>query len=85
MLKSWMECFEEFSNVSGLKDTLNGRFSDESVKVDDIKSMTYDEIKARAYDYQQTKLLVYKSFDQSGLGKWMTKPCDQNYFKINNL
>lgn len=49
-----------------------------------ISELTYHGAKQLADDYQQCKVFLYKSFDENSLGKWITKPFEQNHFMITN-
>jgi hypothetical protein len=70
-----------FAEIDKSREFLREKFSEDEIV--NLK-VTYHEAKQTAGDYQNSKLFVYKSFDHNSLGKWLTKPFEQNHFMIAN-
>lgn len=93
MFKNWVDCVVKCARVNQeLKQYLNvclnkrnssvsNELTDSSSQLKDVlRNMTYHEAKQLADDYQKSKMFVYNSFDEAGLGTWITKPFEQNDF-----
>ena len=73
-------------NVKEVREALEVKFNiekDTQLK-DSIVQLTYHDVKQRADDYQKSKLLAYKTFEEKNLGKWVTKPFEQDCFTISH-
>ena len=44
--------------------------------------VTYHDAKLAAQDYQSAKALMFKAFEVNGLGIWLKKPVEQDWFDI---
>jgi len=90
IFKEWMECFKRSMVIDGLRETFEKKLinHEKASNDDELKTLasqiTYHEAKQMADEYQKSKVFVYKSLDESGLGKWITKPFEQNHFTISN-
>lgn len=79
MFKEWLNVLTLLKN----DESLRVKFKDE-LMLSTQTELTYHEAKHYAQDYQHAKLQVYKAFDEKTLGKWITKPFEQNHFTIND-
>lgn len=48
-----------------------------------VKQMSYGEVKALCADYQASKRSLYSAFSKAGLGKWVSKPLEQDFFYLD--
>lgn len=49
----------------------------------EVKQMSYGEVKALCADYQASKRSLYSAFSKAGLGKWVSKPLEQDFFYLD--
>lgn len=53
------------------------------VDAEAVKQMSYGEVKALCKDYQTSKRSLYSAFSKAGLGKWVSKPLEQEEFYLD--
>ncbi|CAL4089583.1 unnamed protein product [Meganyctiphanes norvegica] len=47
-----------------------------------VKQMSYGEVKALSADYQASKHAVVVAFNRAGLGQWISKPMEEDFFYL---
>jgi len=48
-----------------------------------VKQMSYGEVKALSTDYQASKKALHSAFSKAGLGKWISKPMEEDLFYLD--
>lgn len=72
------ELFRLWINIANLLKDKNFE-----LKIENPSEVTYADAKKIAVAYQQMKLNLYKTFRDSSLGTWLSKPFEQNYFNLH--